>query len=95
MSLDIATRLSRIKPLLHLHVSFSCCKGTQFTLINIHEFPPFFLSAIIHRPMPSNILAFGKEIISVVTGHTTIVPLTFFPREARSSVQRTGISKAM
>lgn len=47
--------------------------------------------------MPSIILTFGKEIISVVTGHTTIVqvPLIFFPWEARSSVQRNSISKAM
>lgn len=47
--------------------------------------------------MPSIILLFGKEIISVVTGHKTIVqvPLAFFPREARSSVQWDGFSKAM
>lgn len=46
--------------------------------------------------MPSIILTFGKEIISVVMGHTTIqVPLIFFPWEARSSVQRNSISKAM
>jgi len=47
--------------------------------------------------MPFIILAFGKETISVVTGHTTIVPvpLMFFPWEGRLSVQQTGIIKAM
>lgn len=51
----------------------------------------------MHYSVPSTILSFAKEIISVVTAHTTIfqVPLLFFPWEARISVQCDGISKAL